>query len=153
MSCCYSYFCLLCFSFVHVYVSVRYICFFFFKQKTAYEMRISDWSSDVCSSDLARRRGYPRSWFRHPVDPRQPRLLRGAVGGRRLQSGAPARRPGCRGGGAPRQAHPGQGPGAGALPLRSEEHTSELQSLMRSSYAVFCLNKKKKTNNQQNNRH
>src|SRR3546814_6729459 len=27
--------------------------FFFFKQKTAYEMRISDWSSDVCSSDLA----------------------------------------------------------------------------------------------------
>src|SRR3546814_12796395 len=29
-------------------------CFFFFKQKTAYEMRISDWSSDVCSSDLPR---------------------------------------------------------------------------------------------------
>src|SRR3546814_10393087 len=34
-----------------VYVSL----FFFFKQKTAYEMRISDWSSDVCSSDLALR--------------------------------------------------------------------------------------------------
>src|SRR3546814_2142286 len=30
--------------------------FFFFKQKTAYEMRISDWSSDVCSADLAERR-------------------------------------------------------------------------------------------------
>src|SRR3546814_1866609 len=30
------------------------MCFFFFKQKTAYEMRISDWSSDVCSSDLNR---------------------------------------------------------------------------------------------------
>src|SRR3546814_115480 len=30
-------------------------CFFFFKQKTAYEMRISDWSSDVCSSDLDHR--------------------------------------------------------------------------------------------------
>src|SRR3546814_7544717 len=30
--------------------------FFFFKQKTAYEMRISDWSSDVCSSDLSARR-------------------------------------------------------------------------------------------------
>src|SRR3546814_9968000 len=30
------------------------VFFFFFKQKTAYEMRISDWSSDVCSSDLAR---------------------------------------------------------------------------------------------------
>src|SRR3546814_3357637 len=29
-----------------------FYCFFFFKQKTAYEMRISDWSSDVCSSDL-----------------------------------------------------------------------------------------------------
>src|SRR3546814_8806959 len=32
------------------------LCFFFFKQKTAYEMRISDWSSDVCSSDLHHRR-------------------------------------------------------------------------------------------------
>src|SRR3546814_19805596 len=31
-----------------------WFCFFFFKQKTAYEMRISDWSSDVCSSDLDR---------------------------------------------------------------------------------------------------
>src|SRR3546814_4773339 len=39
-SCCISYFC----------------CFFFFKQKTAYEMRISDWSSDVCSSDLTQRK-------------------------------------------------------------------------------------------------
>src|SRR3546814_3026744 len=33
--------------------SVLYFCVCFFKQKTAYEMRISDWSSDVCSSDLA----------------------------------------------------------------------------------------------------
>src|SRR3546814_10883777 len=33
-----------------------YVCFFFFTQKTAYEMRISDWSSDVCSSDLNTRR-------------------------------------------------------------------------------------------------
>src|SRR3546814_2635382 len=33
--------------------------FFFFKQKTAYEMRISDWSSDVCSSDLST----PDQWF------------------------------------------------------------------------------------------
>src|SRR3546814_13952906 len=31
---------------------MKYLLFFFFKQKTAYEMRISDWSSDVCSSDL-----------------------------------------------------------------------------------------------------
>src|SRR3546814_7950359 len=36
-----------------MYISVVYhVFFFFFKQKTAYEMRISDWSSDVCSSDL-----------------------------------------------------------------------------------------------------
>src|SRR3546814_8835571 len=36
------------------------------------------------------------------------------------------------------------------LAVRSEEHTSELQSLMRISYAVFCLKKKKKKNNSQN---
>src|SRR3546814_2617423 len=35
--------------------------FFFFKQKTAYEMRISDWSSDVCSSDLGKN-GYGLAW-------------------------------------------------------------------------------------------
>src|SRR3546814_17474725 len=35
-----------------MYVCVCFLFFFFFKQKTAYEMRISDWSSDVCSSDL-----------------------------------------------------------------------------------------------------
>src|SRR3546814_9271591 len=51
---------------VFVYELVLFtICFFFFKQKTAYEMRISDWSSDVCSSDLFyflyhwRRMGFP----------------------------------------------------------------------------------------------
>src|SRR3546814_10100342 len=36
-----------------MYVLVWFYVFFFFKQKTAYEMRISDWSSDVCSSDLS----------------------------------------------------------------------------------------------------
>src|SRR3546814_6547342 len=36
-----------------VYHFFCFLFFFFFKQKTAYEMRISDWSSDVCSSDLA----------------------------------------------------------------------------------------------------
>src|SRR3546814_2629881 len=41
--------------------SSRHRSFFFFKQKTAYEMRISDWSSDVCSSDLSMRQLYPRS--------------------------------------------------------------------------------------------
>src|SRR3546814_12338741 len=39
----------------------RYVClFFFFKQKTAYEMRMSDWSSDVCSSDLMTPQGFRR---------------------------------------------------------------------------------------------
>src|SRR3546814_5680001 len=38
--------------------------FLFFKRKTAYEMRISDWSSDVCSSDLVWRRRNSRSPFR-----------------------------------------------------------------------------------------
>src|SRR3546814_9565380 len=37
-----------------LYFRFLYLLFFFFKQKTAYEMRISDWSSDVCSSDLRR---------------------------------------------------------------------------------------------------
>src|SRR3546814_1733855 len=44
--------CFLCIVFLCVF-------FFFFKQKTAYEMRISDWSSDVCSSDLCLRRRQP----------------------------------------------------------------------------------------------
>src|SRR3546814_4402559 len=39
-------------SIVFLVLCVMWIFFFFFKQKTAYEMRISDWSSDVCSSDL-----------------------------------------------------------------------------------------------------
>src|SRR3546814_8993115 len=42
--------------------------FFFFKQKTAYEMRISDWSSDVCSSDLRIAKPRPRE-FRERVCP------------------------------------------------------------------------------------
>src|SRR3546814_3235136 len=62
------------------------IIFFFFKQKTAYEMRISDWSSDVCSSDLAKQeaqdieaRRRPREAEREgdkpprPDDPRKPK--------------------------------------------------------------------------------
>src|SRR3546814_8622584 len=41
----------------------NYVLFFFFKQKTAYEMRISDWSSDVCSSDLPGVRFQAISWW------------------------------------------------------------------------------------------
>src|SRR3546814_3014256 len=42
-----------CRYFLSCSICVCLFVFFFFKQKTAYEMRISDWSSDVCSSDLA----------------------------------------------------------------------------------------------------
>src|SRR3546814_11675349 len=58
--------------------------FFFFKQKTAYEMRISDWSSDVCSSDLLRggRRRYRRAGRHRDVAPAsRPRAASGADGG------------------------------------------------------------------------
>src|SRR3546814_9859499 len=48
--------------FISEYVDIICMFFFFFKQKTAYEMRISDWSSDVCSSDLLDLPG-----VRHPV--------------------------------------------------------------------------------------
>src|SRR3546814_6848613 len=138
-------------------------------------MRISDWSSDVCSSDLRQGRGGARSY--HP----RARLRRG----RRVVCRAGVAR---RGGDA--KSHYGTGrqyrvPARGVplkgwvfaphgfgvsarrrngavprrteracmteiasraqLRLRSEEHTSELQSLMRISYAVFCLKKKKTT--------
>src|SRR3546814_4378786 len=53
------------------------LCFLFFKQKTAYEMRISDWSSDVCSSDLAGEvlRG-PAVGFDHRLAARAESVLR-----------------------------------------------------------------------------
>src|SRR3546814_6088820 len=106
--------------FFHCIVVVGWLVFFFFfKQKTAYEMRISDWSSDVCSSDLG-------SAGRAP----QRRLNRAAGQSvRRYPNGIPS--------------HALSSACAGTS--RSEEHTSELQSLMRISYAVFCLKKKKKT--------
>src|SRR3546814_4427574 len=52
--------------------------FFFFKQKTAYEMRISDWSSDVCSSDLQRAgAGEVAAFLRLSILQRRHRLLLG----------------------------------------------------------------------------
>src|SRR3546814_4557443 len=137
--------------------------FFFFKQKSAYEMRISDWSSDVCSSDLAKGleteldvvegmqfdRGYLSPYFitnpdkmtceldsplillhESKLSSLQPMLpVLEAV----VQSGKPLLI----------IAEDTEGE---AL-ARSEEHTSELQSLMRISYAVFCLKKKTTTFN------
>src|SRR3546814_7125964 len=60
------------------------VCFFFFKQKTAYEMRISDWSSDVCSSDLATRR-WQDPGLDPAVDPREPSGLQAAISGSRRE--------------------------------------------------------------------
>src|SRR3546814_9140012 len=140
---------------------------FFFKQKTAYEMRISDWSSDVCSSDLE----FPPHDLRR-ADPHPGQLRCRSSDGRRLlpphrrsvkgegsimgepkplaslSAGLLARK------GAARPAMRRQPLGSGPGPLvgtgyddlgwndmgsRSEEHTSALQSLMRNSYAVFFL--------------
>src|SRR3546814_8875632 len=56
----YHFFVILC---VSSYSSYSKLLFFFFKQKTAYEMRISDWSSDVCSSDLGLRKRTHKSAF------------------------------------------------------------------------------------------
>src|SRR3546814_949961 len=117
----------------------------FFKQKTAYYMRISDWSSDVCSSDL----GYHRAGGVPAVIGeliRAGKINTGAmtVAGKtmgELHSGSVASdRRVIRPYDDPLMAEAG----------RSEEHTSELQSLMRNSYAVFCL--KKKTTNQNTQR-
>src|SRR3546814_1642504 len=68
---------------VLVYFFVAFAVLFFFKQKTAYEVRISDWSSDVCSSDLSYRGRSPYSGFfvgAHPVS--DPDLPAGAHVGR-----------------------------------------------------------------------
>src|SRR3546814_4066561 len=54
MLCCFLFFCMVSSSFCSPVMSCVFDVLFFFKQKTAYEMRISDWSSDVCSSDLDR---------------------------------------------------------------------------------------------------
>src|SRR3546814_6929035 len=110
-------------------------------------MRISDWSSDVCSSDLRgahvvahrHRRGVPanggdRRADRHGDAPGSWDPLR-ATRARPPRARAPPMR---RARSMPFRTLP---PRPTSRP-RSEEHTSELQSLMRISYAVFCLKKK-----------
>src|SRR3546814_6672570 len=122
---------------------------FFFKQKTAYEMRISDWSSDLCSSDLklvalrvgvdghARQRVFRCGIIDTLAPPSSTWVARVAV----IQfHTAIFRRPGQPA--TPARLHCAI---TGTDDCRSEEHTSDLQSLMRSSYAVFCLKKKKHT--------
>src|SRR3546814_3294808 len=114
------------------------VCFFF-KQKTAYEMRISDWSSDVCSSDLVMNALSALAACRAvgvDVAAVIPALARFRSVKRRLELLGDAR-------GVTVYDDFAHHPTAIATTLRSEEHTSELQSLMRISYAVFCLKKKK----------
>src|SRR3546814_9165801 len=146
-------------------------------------MRISDWSSDVCSSDLegpSRRAGHAgkrprrgtcepaarqvpqpssggrtgprRTWHREGANRevrsiRLPRRLRacpsaGLDGAHRLHAVLPNVN---RFIGMKRWIFRHGGHDSVDRPSRSEEHTSELQSLMRSSYAVFCLKKKQTT--------
>src|SRR3546814_1904993 len=136
-------------------------------------MRISDWSSDVCSSDLQRielgfllqqesqddqtvaqgagddRSGQPAELIGNHVVPSDAALLAivfgigaGMYGARRSDKPHSVR-----------AGHLSGAPVANDIQAivggndRSEEHTSELQSLMRISYAVFCLKKKKRKNN------
>src|SRR3546814_5147423 len=100
-------------------------------------MRIGDWSSDVCSSDLANLIPdfSPKPTAAHRPDDR--RIANGALGPHQSKGQHIARRQGANA-----VQKSGQPPASQAADLRSEEHTSELQSLMRISYAVFCLTKK-----------
>src|SRR3546814_8416543 len=91
-------------------------------------MRISDWSSDLCSSDIAVERRLASGVCERcgsSFNPATQHVRRAAA-------------PPCRGDRRPEPGVRRRG--------RSEEHTSELQSLMRISYAVFCLTKKNKKN-------
>src|SRR3546814_5322817 len=137
------------------------MCFFFFKQKTAYELRISDWSSDVCSSDLEPKVDKPVRTIIARVRQSARRGSgkcgescsskgHGYLGGvsdcfrRGAMHARAARRLSCariigtgismRGAHACRQGYPWPSLSSDPLRPRSEEHTSELQSLMRISY-------------------
>src|SRR3546814_2160149 len=113
-------------------------------------MRISDWSSDVCSSDLLAR-GRRQCGARQASESagRQEDHRRQGDTGRRREGSAKAGERRCTGRDRlqPRDLWSDRSRSeadAGRYRERSEEHTSELQSLMRISYAVFCLKKKKK---------
>src|SRR3546814_8143218 len=102
-------------------------------------MRISDWSSDVCSSDLGQ--GDAERDHREQAEPEDDR--RSIFGAAQIAHGNGDERGHDRAGEGDQCADAVQAAET-ACKARSEEHTSELQSLMRISYAVFCLKKKKK---------
>src|SRR3546814_7649313 len=120
-------------------VAALLLCFFF-KQKTAYEMLISDWSSDVCSSDLTRSpvsRGVALTAFQRSPCTKTwpcPSLQSCTTAIEPIISSLPLTT-------RLRRVESASRPANSTSPRRSEEHTSELQSLMRISYAVFCLKK------------
>src|SRR3546814_4239370 len=110
-------------------------------------MRISDWSSDVCSSDLTTTEVNPEGDVACESKTSETSFdvhVGGVAGPAAVTFGSYDNYPGC------------DGPVVDGNTLtlsvfednqgRSEEHTSELQSLMRISYAVFCLKKKPSTN-------
>src|SRR3546814_10787743 len=148
--------------YIYIYVLSNFLLYFIFcfKQNTAYEMRISDWSSDVCSSDLQRR-------FYRCLEQAEAAFagvgnlgshrIRGQarlVGSDQLVAGQPAtgvcvdrqeirgRGQGIRKGNKPQEGGR-RHVNCGSRWRRSDEHTSELQSLMRLSYAVCSLRKKR----------
>src|SRR3546814_7471136 len=113
-------------------------------------MRISDWSSDVCSSDLAGH-GLHAAFLPRRVYPSDGGQETGLWG--RLRYFVNNCRGNAQKGSAPVSViliaseiaipqSSSQMPGMKCMVMRSEEHTSELQSLMRNSYDVFCLKKK-----------
>src|SRR3546814_9552052 len=108
-------------------------------------MRISDWSSDVCSSDLHGAQSVPRETHTsirlaatHPATAQACPQMAYRFGTSRQERHTRLNHFSMRG---PHRAR--------ALRDRSEEHTSELQSLLRISYAVFFLKKKKHNNTQE----
>src|SRR3546814_2658070 len=124
-----------------------FVVFFCFNQKTSYEIRSRDWSSDVCSSDLVDDCAFPLvTETIASADPME------AFDGTdyALLVGARPRGPGMERKDlleANAKIFSVQGKALSekaSRDVRSEEHTSELQSLMRISYAVFCLKKKNK---------
>src|SRR3546814_5372247 len=124
------------------------MCFFFFKQKTAYEMRISDWSSDVCSSDLdapdERKAFMVAEAGMAAILSAAPGNIAGlaaiAIGEPEARDAAATHADTLLPVGAD-EAYVIFTSGSTGRPkgVRSAEHTSELQYIMRISYAVICL--------------